>query len=76
MARHLDEKDLKRRALARKPAGDPLLGLSGDIDSLPADLSASFRRYLDETFVAPAPYRGSRRPARPGSFRRRAPRIR
>ena len=56
------------RALTRKPADDPLLGLSGDIDSLPADLSASFQRYLDETFVAetPAPYRTSRRrPAKP-----------
>ena len=56
------------RALTRKPADDPLLGLSGDIDGLPADLSASFQRYLDETFVAetPAPYRTSRRrPAKP-----------
>jgi hypothetical protein len=53
------------RALTRKPADDPLLGLSGDIDGLPADLSASFQRYLDETFVAesPAPYRTSRRRA-------------
>ena len=51
------------RALTRRPADDPLLGLSGDIDGLPADLSASFQRYLDETFVAetPAPYRTSRR---------------
>ena len=38
-----------------KPTDDPLLGLSGDIDGLPADLSASFRRYLDETFVARSP---------------------
>ena len=56
------------RALTHKPAEDPLLGLSGDIDGLPADLSASFQRYLDETFVAetPAPYRTSRRrPAKP-----------
>jgi hypothetical protein len=51
------------RALTRKPADDPLLGLSGDIDGLPADLSVNFQRYLDETFVAetPAPYRTSRR---------------
>jgi hypothetical protein len=51
------------RALTRKPADDPLLRLSGDIDGLPADLSARFQRYLDETFVAesPAPYRVSRR---------------
>ena len=51
------------RALTRKPADDPLLGLSGDIHGLPADLSANFQRYIDETFVAetPAPYRTSRR---------------
>ena len=51
------------RALTRRPTDDPLLDLSGDIDGLPADLSASFDRYLDETFVAesPAPYRARRR---------------
>jgi hypothetical protein len=43
------------RALTRRPADDPLLGLSGDIDGLPADLSANFQRYLDETFVAESP---------------------
>jgi hypothetical protein len=55
------------RALTRKPADDPLLGLSGDIDGLPADLSANFQRYLDETFVAesPAPSRTGRRSAKP-----------
>jgi len=55
------------RALTHKPVDDPLLGLSGDIDGLPTDLSANFQRYLDETFVAesPAPYRTTRRPARP-----------
>jgi hypothetical protein len=56
------------RALTRKPADDPLLELSGDIDGLPADLSASFHRYLDETFIAesPAPYRvGRRRSVKP-----------
>jgi hypothetical protein len=56
------------RALTRKPADDPLLELSGDIDGLPADLSANFQRYLNETFVAesPAPYRtGRRRAAKP-----------
>jgi hypothetical protein len=56
------------RALTRKPADDPLLELSGDIDGLPPDLSANFQRYLNETFVAesPPPYRTSRRrPARP-----------
>ena len=51
------------RALTRRPAEDPLLDLSGDIDGLPADLSQSFDRYLDETFVAAplAPYRPRRR---------------
>jgi hypothetical protein len=55
------------RALTRQPADDPLLQLSGDIDGLPADLSASFQRYLDETFVAesPAPYRVRRRTGKP-----------
>jgi hypothetical protein len=54
------------RALTRRPAEDPLLELSGDIDGLPADLSQNFDRYLDETFVAepPAPYRARRRPSR------------
>ena len=49
------------RALTGQPTDDPLLGLSGDIDGLPADLSASFQRYLDETFVAgsPAPCRSA-----------------
>src|SRR5437763_13888581 len=52
------------RALTRRPAGDPLLDLSGDIDGLPADLSQSFDRYLNESYVAasPAPYRARRRP--------------
>jgi hypothetical protein len=51
------------RALTRRPDEDPLLELSGDIDGLPVDLSESFDRYLDETFVAepPAPYRARRR---------------
>jgi hypothetical protein len=55
------------RALTRGPTEDPLLQLSGDIDGLPADLSANFQRYLDETFVAesPAPYRTRRRRAGP-----------
>jgi hypothetical protein len=55
------------RALTRRAAGDPLLELSGDIDGLPADLSARFDRYLDETYVAepPAPYRARRRSRTP-----------
>jgi ribbon-helix-helix CopG family protein len=55
------------RALTRRPAEDPLLELSGDIDGLPADLSEAFDRYLNETFVAEtrAPYRARRRRSRP-----------
>jgi hypothetical protein len=51
------------RALTRRPADDPLLELSGDIDGLPPDLSENFHRYLDETYVAepPSPYRARRR---------------
>jgi len=54
------------RALTHRPAADPLLDLSGDIDGLTADLSQSFNRYLDETFVAesPASYRARRRRSR------------
>lgn len=54
------------RALTRRPAEDPLLDLSGDIDGLPADLSQRFDHYLNETFVAasPAPYRERRRQSR------------
>jgi hypothetical protein len=50
------------RALTRRPAEDPLLELSGDIDGLPADLSENFDRYLNETYVAesPAPHRTRR----------------
>jgi hypothetical protein len=43
------------RALTTKPAADPLLDLSGDIDGLPGDLSENFDRYLSETFVAEPP---------------------
>jgi hypothetical protein len=51
------------RALTRRPAKDPVLELSGDIDNLPPDLSANFKRYLNETYVAEtrAPYRARRR---------------
>ena len=51
------------RALTRRPADDPFLQLSGDIDGLPADLSENFDRHLNETFVAEprAPYRTRRR---------------
>jgi hypothetical protein len=51
------------RALTRRPSSDPVLDLSGDIDSLPPDLSRDFDRYLNETFIAEpsAPYRARRR---------------
>lgn len=51
------------RALTRRPASDPVLELSGDIDGLPPDLSREFDRYLNETFVAEpaAKYRVRRR---------------
>jgi hypothetical protein len=51
------------RALTRKPASDPILELSGDIDGLPPDLSSDFDRYLSETFIAEprATYRVRRR---------------
>ncbi|MBI1846997.1 MAG: ribbon-helix-helix protein, CopG family [Candidatus Rokubacteria bacterium] len=45
------------RALTRPRAEDPVLELSGDIEGLPPDLSASFDRYLDETYAAEAPAR-------------------
>jgi hypothetical protein len=53
------------RALTRSATDDPLLELSGDIDGLPVDLSRSFDRYVNETFVAEplAPYRARRRRA-------------
>ena len=51
------------RALTREDEGEPLLRASGMIDGLPADLSARFDRYLEDTFVAEpsAPYRAQRR---------------
>lgn len=55
------------RALTRAPADDPLLELSGDIDGLPEDLSRSFDRYLEQTYVAEprTPYRARRRRSPP-----------
>jgi len=32
------------------PLDDPILELSGDLDGLPADLSANFDRYLNATY--------------------------
>ena len=51
------------RALTREDHGEPLLRASGMIDGLPADLSARFDRYLEDTFVAEpsAPYRAQPR---------------
>jgi len=55
------------RALTRRPAEDPLLKLSGDLDGLPEDLSENFDRYLSETYVAepPASYQARRPRSRP-----------
>jgi len=39
------------RLLTNAPARDPLLRASGMIEGLPADLSSTFDRYLEETFV-------------------------
>jgi hypothetical protein len=51
------------RALTRRPAGDPVLELSGDIEALPPDLSRELHRYLNETFVAgPCATHRARRP--------------
>ena len=51
------------RALTRRPSTDPVLDLSGDIDSLPPELSREFDRHLNETFIAEpsATYRTGRR---------------
>lgn len=48
------------RALTRGPDDDPLLSMSGTVhDRLPADCSARFDHFLQETFIA-APESGSR----------------
>lgn len=55
------------RAVTRRPADDPVLELSGDIDGLPPDLSANVDRYLNETFIAEPPpplYRARQRRAK------------
>ncbi|HYD50239.1 MAG TPA: CopG family transcriptional regulator [Terriglobales bacterium] len=60
------------RALTRSQDDEPLLSLSGAVyDDLPADCSARFDQYLQETFVAetPATYARRRRPARPRARR-------
>jgi hypothetical protein len=58
------------RALTHVRGEDPLLSLSGMVhDRLPADCSEQFDRYLQETFVAPAPYARRRRRPRPRAGR-------
>ena len=42
------------RAMTREAKTDPLLGASGMIHGLPADLSTNFDRYLEDTFVVTA----------------------
>ena len=50
------------RTLTRQAGGDPLLELSGMFEGLPPDLSESFDRYLNDTYVAEhAPAYGTRR---------------
>jgi hypothetical protein len=50
------------RTLTRPAASDPLLELSGMFEGLPPDLSESFDRYLNQTYVAEhAPAYGTRR---------------
>jgi hypothetical protein len=51
------------RALTREQASDPLLGASGMIHGLPADLSANVDRALEETFIAKPATRAKRRQA-------------
>src|SRR5213594_1298959 len=63
------------RALARRPATDPLLELSGDVDGLPADLSERFSVYLDETYRV-APRTPRRAPGRRSRTTVRRPRSR
>ena len=52
------------RALTRPAATDPLLAASGIVDGLPADCSARFDRYLEETYVAEHSPSYRRRPSR------------
>ena len=54
------------RALTRAPAEDPILELSGDLDTLPEDAAVNFHKYLNETFVAEPTtrYRARRRRTR------------
>ncbi len=60
------------RALTRPKDTDPLLSLSGMVqDSLPADCSEQFDRYLRETFIAESSpiYGRPRRATRPRARR-------
>lgn len=45
------------RAAMRPEDRDPVFGLSGSVQGLPADASAAFDRYLQETFIAHPPRR-------------------
>lgn len=59
------------RALTRSHTEDPLTALAGMIDGLPEDLSESFDRYLNETYVAEsAPAYGRPRPRARRGLRR------
>ena len=48
-------------ALTRDPKEDPVLSLSGLVQGLPADLSANFDCYFEETFRAKPQARKRRR---------------
>lgn len=59
------------RALTRPRTTDPLTALAGMIDGMPEDLSESFDRYLDETYVAESvPAYGRRKTSARGRVRR------
>ena len=60
------------RALTQRADDDPLLSLSGMVhDRLPADVSAHFDRYLQETFVAEPPVSYTKRGRRSRASARR-----
>jgi len=59
------------RAVVTRPGDDPLLGLSGMVEGLPPDASASFDTYLEKAFVAPKAKRARARRRRSATGVRR-----